>query len=306
MAYYSTPTSNPVYYYYALNSQGDVVGLYSSSGAITALYEYDAYGNVTVKSTNGQVNTSETHIANINPLRYRGYVYDNETGFYYLQSRYYDPTTCRFINADIYYDTGVGLTGLNMFAYCNNNPVMCFDPTGEHTLSETCGDPTCAMCNSERREFLQNNIDWYNDIMKSNLIFVTEEGLLFFESETESDISLTKYNYIAFDDNLSSKDNPSIKVWNSYLYQNDRVVMDIVIWNLLCYEEVYRKHNSWGRSYKDMNVEWDAHNRINNRYENDRCKYVDFDFNDKGMSRYYYWETAALEGMALIWQLIIK
>ncbi len=133
IAYRSKATANPTYYYYGTNWRGDVVALYSSTGAITALYEYDAYGNVTVKSSNGQVNTSETHIANVNPLGYRGYVYDKETGFYYLQSRYYDPTTCRFINADVYYDTGVGLTGLNMFAYCNNNPVIFSDDLGTYT-----------------------------------------------------------------------------------------------------------------------------------------------------------------------------
>ena len=128
--YRSSATATPTYYYYALNSRGDVVALYSSTGAVTALYEYDAYGNVTVKSTNGQLNTSETHIANLNPLRYRGYVYDNETGFYYLQSRYYDPSTCRFINADGYTRTGQGILGNNMFAYCNNNPVLYLDSAG--------------------------------------------------------------------------------------------------------------------------------------------------------------------------------
>ena len=130
MSYRINATTTPTYYYYGTNWRGDVVALYNSSGSITALYEYDAYGNVTVKSTNGQVNTSESHIANINPLRYRGYVYDTETGFYYLQSRYYDPTTCRFINEDIQLNTD-SLNGFNTFVYCNNNPIMCCDHTGE-------------------------------------------------------------------------------------------------------------------------------------------------------------------------------
>ena len=65
-----------------------------------------------------------------NPLRYRGYVYDNETGFYYLQSRYYDPALGRFLNADAFASTGQGILGNNMFAYCANNPVMGYDPTG--------------------------------------------------------------------------------------------------------------------------------------------------------------------------------
>ncbi len=75
-------------------------------------------------------------MANINPLRYRGYYYDRETGFYYLQSRYYHPFTGRFISADSYASTGQGLLGFNMFAYCNNNPVNGCDPCGtcEHDI----------------------------------------------------------------------------------------------------------------------------------------------------------------------------
>ena len=63
-------------------------------------------------------------------MRYRGYYYDTETGFYYLQSRYYDPEICRFINADSYTSTGVGYLGYNMFAYCNNNPISTSDSDG--------------------------------------------------------------------------------------------------------------------------------------------------------------------------------
>ena len=66
----------------------------------------------------------------LNPLRYRGYVYDRETGLYYLQSRYYNPEWGRFLNADTFVSTGQGLLGNNMFAYCNNNPVMGCDPCG--------------------------------------------------------------------------------------------------------------------------------------------------------------------------------
>lgn len=63
------------------------------------------------------------HTGRCEPLRYRGYVYDTETGLYYLTSRYYNPVWGRFINADGYASTGQGFTGDNMFAYCNDNPV---------------------------------------------------------------------------------------------------------------------------------------------------------------------------------------
>ena len=68
------------------------------------------------------------------PFRYRGYVYDEETGFYYLQSRYYNPELGRFISADVYLSTGQGVIGHNSYAYCLNNPVNMFDPYGEFAL----------------------------------------------------------------------------------------------------------------------------------------------------------------------------
>ena len=108
-------------YYYITNLQGDVMYLVDSSGNEVAAYDYDPYGKVI---------TSTGDLAEINPLRYRGYYYDTDTGFYYLQSRYYDPEICRFINADSYASTGQGLIGLNTFAYCNNSPVQSRDRDG--------------------------------------------------------------------------------------------------------------------------------------------------------------------------------
>ena len=66
-----------------------------------------------------------------NPFMYRGYYYDHDLGMYYLNSRYYDQNTCRFINADGYISTGSGLLGYNMYAYCNNNPIKYIDPEGK-------------------------------------------------------------------------------------------------------------------------------------------------------------------------------
>ena len=110
-------------YYYVCNAQGDVVKILTSGGATAAWYEYDAWGNVVSIGGNA-------YVANLNPIRYRGYYYDTETGFYYLNSRYYDPETCRFVNADGYTSTGQGLLGNNMFAYCLNNPVVNEDSNG--------------------------------------------------------------------------------------------------------------------------------------------------------------------------------
>ena len=125
-------------YYYGRNVQGDVIELYQS-GALIATYEYDAWGKlVSVKNASGAeiADTLEsTHAAAVNPIRYRGYYYDHETGYYYLNSRYYDPEIGRWLNADGYVSTGQGILGTNMFAYCENNTVSRVDPTG-HFWSE--------------------------------------------------------------------------------------------------------------------------------------------------------------------------
>ena len=81
-----------------------------------------------------KAHTSDCDLANINPFRYRGYVYDSETGLYYLKSRYYDPVTGRFLNADMYCDTQSNIFGTNMFAYCNNNWVNQIDPEGTDAM----------------------------------------------------------------------------------------------------------------------------------------------------------------------------
>ena len=119
---YSTDGATFDTYYYVLNLQGDVVKLIQESGGVVARYTYDAWGNILDSGGN---------LAAINPLRYRGYYYDNETGFYYLQSRYYDPQNRRFINADSYASTGQGFVGTNMFAYCNNSPILFVDHDGD-------------------------------------------------------------------------------------------------------------------------------------------------------------------------------
>ena len=113
---------NNTLYYYVLNAQGDVVRIVNSSRSVVASYTYDPWGKI--------ISSSGT-LADINPLRYRGYYYDTETGFYYLQSRYYDPEIGRFINADSYASTDiVGLLSTNMFSYCENDPINRSDHSG--------------------------------------------------------------------------------------------------------------------------------------------------------------------------------
>ena len=117
-------------YYYILNLQGDVVQIIDANGVMQAEYIYSPWGEII---------SAEGDLAEINPLRYRGYCgyyYDSETGFYYLRSRYYDPENHRFINADTYASTDSGdAISCNMFAYCNNNPVVFLDSTGMYSIS---------------------------------------------------------------------------------------------------------------------------------------------------------------------------
>ena len=121
-------------YYYILNQQGDVMALMDTAGELAVKYTYDPWGKVlTVTNGSGTAITSATHIANVNPIRYRSYYYDTETGLYYLQSRYYDPEVGRFINADAAEFTAmaaVAVNDTNLFAYCGNDPVNRADQTG--------------------------------------------------------------------------------------------------------------------------------------------------------------------------------
>ena len=119
---YTPEGSTPNTYYYILNLQGDVVQIIDEGGVLQAEYVYSPWGEII---------SAEGDLAEINPLRYRGYYYDSETGFYYLQSRYYDPENHRFINADTYASTDSSdAIACNMFAYCGNNPVMRIDIDG--------------------------------------------------------------------------------------------------------------------------------------------------------------------------------
>ena len=111
-------------YLLGTNIQGDITCIYDTAGNRVVTYTYDAWGKI-LSVTGTAANT----IGRYNPFRYRGYYYDNETGFYYLNSRYYDPGVGRFINADGQLNESA--LGYNLFAYCENNPVMRYDPLGD-------------------------------------------------------------------------------------------------------------------------------------------------------------------------------
>ena len=112
-------------YHYNRNIKGDVIGIFDSSGAEIVKYSYDSWGNFEI--TTGSL----TNIAKDNPILYRGYYYDHDTELYLLDARFYNPKWRRFISPDdtAYLDPETP-NGLNLYAYCNNDPVNYSDPSG--------------------------------------------------------------------------------------------------------------------------------------------------------------------------------
>lgn len=126
---------NGIPYYFHRNLQDDIIAIVDKTGSTVARYTYDAWGAcISVSGNNG--------IATINPFRYRGYYCDVETGYYYLQTRYYDPTTGRFLNSDDtkYLGTTDSAVGFNLFSYCDNNPVNRSDVNGHSWISDRFND----------------------------------------------------------------------------------------------------------------------------------------------------------------------
>ena len=123
---------NGTEYYYRKNILGDVIEIYNNLGNLQCRYVYDAWGNHKVYNAIGsEIGAEVINIGNINPIRYRGYYWDKEFGLYYLQSRYYDPKIGRFISADsVEYLESESVSGLNLYAYCGDNPVMNTDVAG--------------------------------------------------------------------------------------------------------------------------------------------------------------------------------
>ena len=116
---------NWVPYAYVHNLQGDIIAIVDSAGTKVVEYKYDAWGKPIAK-TGSLANTLGT----LNPFRYRGYVYDEETGLYYLNSRYYSPFWCRFANADMQINCLGDIAGKNIYCYCNNMPIISIDRDG--------------------------------------------------------------------------------------------------------------------------------------------------------------------------------
>ena len=211
--YYDTENSpvalsyNGKMFYYVKNLQGDIVKILDEDGNEKADYVYNAWGDI--------ISQSDDELASINPLRYRGYVYDEDTTLYYLQTRYYDPTTGRFINAD---DTAyIGATGTvlsaNIFTYCENNAIMFTDYNGQLLKEEK------------------------------------EAGRKFWKNWVVSTLKKKKWTYSATFLEHSLRDKPSNLWYNSYTALSKKIKKTNEFKNLV--KKVRKKHkNKWVSNYK--------------------------------------------------------
>ena len=292
---YSTNGTSFQTYYYVLNLQGDVVELihyipgfeYES----VATYEYDAWGNIV---------SSSGRLAEINPLRYRGYYYDNETGFYYLQSRYYDPANRRFINADCYTSTNnSNEIACNMFTYCYNNPITYHDSCGTEPVEtiDIYGNGS-AYCYVYEYSYSGN---MSGILGTSSNVQVSESGKLYiYKGVTQDyfeDSSNTPEGFRAGVDFMvgdfieSSKNNPNLQVRDSYrctMKSQMKAITSILL--------EYAEGTEWKRTQDSLITEWREHNRY--AWASARAKHVDFDNKEEGKGFFYFLGKA----MRSIWE----
>ena len=286
---YSTNGTSFQTYYYVLNLQGDVVKLihyipgfeYES----VATYEYDAWGNIV---------SSSGRLAEINPLRYRGYYYDSETGFYYLQSRYYDPQNRRFINADCYTSTNnSNEIACNMFTYCYNNPITYHDSCGTEPVEtiDIYGNGS-AYCYVYEYSYSGN---MSGILGTSSNVQVSESGKLYIykgvtqdyfeDTSNKPDGFRAGIDFMVGDFIESSKNNPNLQVRDSYrctMKSQMKAITSILL--------EYAEGTEWKRTQESLITEWREHNRY--AWSSARAKHVDFNNAEEGKGfGYFLWKA---------------
>ena len=148
-------------YWFEKNLQGDIVAVYNEAGTKLISYKYDAWGRFSTTYSNGGNSTTAVK----NPFKYRGYYFDNSLAFYYLQTRYYDAWTGRFISPDtesVIIATPNALTDKNLYAYCDNNPVMRRDDDGEfwNIVVGAIVGAAVSLVTSVVSEVIEGNFEW--------------------------------------------------------------------------------------------------------------------------------------------------
>lgn len=152
-------------YFYRLNLQGDVLGIINSDGKEVVTYSYDSWGRLLTTNDNSGIG-----LAVKNPFRYRSYYYDEETGFYYLNERYYDPEVKRIISADanINLMMSAEFNGKNLYLYCDNNPILRKDDEGEfwHIIAAGAVSAAIGMGTTIAQNIIDGN-DWKDGFVES-------------------------------------------------------------------------------------------------------------------------------------------
>lgn len=212
---------------------GDVDQIYDTKGNLLARYIYDTWGNtLSVTDASGKAITDPLHIASINPIRYRGYYYDAETGLYYLQSRYYDTVTKRFVNSDELLGLNGSEARYNLFAYCGNNPANSIDSTGTYPVNQD-DDPVTRKAASTMQEW--------------NLV----------RMRAKANASLSKYKGNNGEESrITSTGSDHIQITNSYMVSSKEDRM--VICEYLSYSGLIDS------SATQLAAEWKGHNDVYN------------------------------------------
>ena len=261
------------FYFFEKNLQGDIVAVYNSNGKKICTYTYDAWGNCTTTRASGITSLESQIASSYNPFRYRGYYYDTQTGFYYLQSRYYNPEWGRFLNVDGYISTGSGLLGQNMFVYANNNPIMFSDPTGEFPWLIIGIVAVAAVVIPTVVNHIVNAVNY------SKIDEEIKDGYTTEEAKDEIDGILSKYS----GDSESSKcriefNESAAKITNSYKvtsrYDRQKI------------SEIIGRTGLTNREYDNMSAEWLGHNICYTLHiKRQSTKDVDIDYD--GDERFY-------------------
>ena len=260
MQYLDSSTSSSAWqmFWYEKNLQGDIVAVYNDAGTKLVSYKYDAWGNFTTQYHNNGL----TSTARYNPFTYRGYYYDTDLGLYYLNSRYYDSTVGRFINADgVVSDVGGDIRGYNMYSYCFNNPVNMVDSKGEYpwwivaVLTYVIVIPTAVnhFVNAINKKIIDKELeDHYSEKDANEEI----DDYLLFKREIEG---VT----------IKIDDDGNIKIENSYKIKDryDR--------QFIC--EILARSDLTNRSSGNLSAEWLGHNVIYFFTKGDNVKDVDLD-----------------------------
>ena len=277
-------TYNGTEYYYVKNLQNDVTAITDSNGNIIVNYYYDAWGNPTGT-------TGDFKLAEINPIRYRSYYFDEETGFYYLNSRYYASTIGRFLNADEYSQTGQGMLDKNVFAYCENNPVNRID------LNGSCWFDVNGVWRHDNWEYFGGYERKPNPLIASKS--TSNGNVLFCKPGTSA--TAPRDTFIVYDKRKKGpkKDN-NFEIQNSYLI-TDKIQKTEICQAIIDYNNEDSGDYGWNREIDTMTVEWDWHNGFHRVHLlTSHTESVNFDMGLGTNSTSYFLQIA---GYAIEWAI---